>query len=167
MTRVKTHANKAVNRSCGELTRSTAAADKLTIKKTFFLLPEFCPPELRDQDPPPLAPKWVYKQDTTMHPFWAVRRLPSSKLGMPSSQLVNEGETAKRFNMEYTDLSFYVSVGGTVGNFALLDRSKCTFQGICNSQHIIAGSELVLEGPETTACEQNSGEPAGKKQRTT
>ena len=101
-----------------------------------------------------------------MHPFWAVRRLPSSKLGMPSSKLVNEGETVKRFNMEYTDLSFYVSVGGTVGNFALLDRSKCTFQGICNSQDIIAGSELVLEVPDTTACAQDRGGFSGKKQRT-
>ena len=52
------------------------------------------------------------------------------------------------FNCELTVISVTVSVGGTIGDKAVLDRRKCTLCGITNTENILKGVELLMNIPE-------------------
>ena len=57
-----------------------------------------------------------------------------------------------------------VTVGGTIGDKAVVDRRKCTLCGITNIVNILKGVELLMNIPEPVLCDDKT-EPPSKRQR--
>ena len=107
---------------------------------------------------------WTFRPDTSLHSFWAVRRLTARALAAENAAALKRGGTAKPFNCKLTEFRLNVSVGGTFGTQYALDARRCTFWGITNSDNIVKGSELLLQIADPTP---NGGtyEPGCKRRK--
>ena len=138
------------NTGDAELVHTALAAPEHKAKKTFVIVPETAMPEWVTAAHPPLVDgRWAFKEGSSLHPYWAVRRLPASGLALLNGKTLKAGGVAKTFNLKYVDVSNYVTVSGTIGTTGLNDGRKCTCKAITNYKHIIKGTELILRVAET------------------
>ena len=80
---------------------------------------------------------------------------------------------AMSFNCEMVTAPIAVTTAGCVGTVSMMDRRICTIPVITNSEHIISGTELLLEVTEPTKKEKAAphltgpdlGNPSAKRQR--
>lgn len=80
---------------------------------------------------------------------------------------MKQGKPTQAFNCVLENAHTYVTVGGTFNTTSLLDRRKCTFQAIRNSENIIAGTELLIQipAPKKEDDKEGGGDPDAKRQK--
>jgi len=139
-------------------------ADLARTTRTFMLLPEFNAPQWLGTTNQSDVCMWTFRPDTSLHSFWAVRRLTASALAAENEAVLKKGGTAKTFNCRLTEFCLNLTVSGTIGEQSTIDTRMCTFWGITNSATIVKGSELLLQIADPTP---NGGtyEPGCKRRK--
>ena len=67
-----------------------------TEHKELFIAPEFQSPCWEEPQSPPLIGQWKLDNQTTMHPFWGLRRLRPSELASENAAILKNQEKRKR-----------------------------------------------------------------------
>ena len=138
---------------------ATQATESVAARQ-FMLMPEFTAPEWSKRHGG-AEYNWTCKQDTTLHPFWAVRRISGSVLTKEIDDAMRNDTDAPKFNCKLKPFVVDVTTGAVFDATAMMDIRRCTLAGITNYDHITKGSELLMRIPEPEIADGES-EPARK-----
>ena len=141
------------------LSNSANAAASTAVAK-LFVMPENSTVQWDGGEDKQGAGKWIIDRDTSLHPFWAVRRITASTLAMEHSANMKKGIPVQRFNCALKDIHVNQNVGSTIGDTARLDRRQCTLCAIYNTEHILKGTELLLNIPEPVVSDDKAEPPS-------
>jgi len=127
-------------------------------QRNLFVLPEFKMPELKPPKPAvaeeaPSQPEWIWRDDVTLHPFWAVRRLTEQQLAKHNA---NKGQKKARFNCVLQTQALSDTIIAAVGRKALNRTRIMELPFITNSVDLVDGEELFLEVFEATKKGNNA-----------
>ena len=153
--------------SGGKQPDTSAQAAVSIASRQFMVMPEFAIPEFKEPDPSENDAgegEWVMKQETSLHPFWAVRRMTGSALALEIGTAMKKGNTPPRLNCTLKPFYVNVTTGADFGAKVVSDIRRCTVVGIINHEHILKDSELLLNIPEPKLAD-DCIEPAKKRQK--
>ena len=88
---------------------------------------------------------WLWTQNETMHPFWAVRRLTHKQLSAEAHRAHVDGKMQPRFNCAIKKHMMSCVAVGAVGTEHLNTTRTCQISFLTNSVDVKEGEELVLE----------------------
>ena len=125
---------------------NSAQAAVSTAKATFVIVPA-CP----------------FTSVTSIHPFWAIRRMPASALLAETTTESTECGADKSFNCTMIQFIVNVSVCGACDIHGMMDVRRVALVGITTHRHISKGSELLMQTAEPTP--RDTAGPASKRQR--
>ena len=141
------------------LGNSAKAAASTAVAK-LFVMPENSTVQWDGGEDKQGGGKWIIDRDTSLHAFWAVRRITASNLAMEHAANMKKGLPTSSFNCALKDIHVNQNVGSTIGDKARLDRRTCTLCGIYNTEHIIKGTELLMNIPEPVVCDGKAEPPS-------
>ena len=139
--------------------------------KQLWLTPDFNAPAY--SKPAGGAAEWKFQEDTSMSPFWAVRRITPSKVLLETAALQKASggfpDEAKvpRINCKLQTMfvnNYSVTVLGGRGHN---NQVRVAVEAITNPEFIPEGAELLLQVPEpdtTSTLKKPTGWPTGTRE---
>ena len=128
----------------------------LDCTKTLCLMSEFtCPRWDEPGEKEVEKGKWTFTEETSMHPFWAVRRLGKHALTHQNAAAQMRAAKDKRaappklnFNCGFVDVTSYQNIAGIIDKTNIYDQRRVVFPQIVNTHDIAAGEELLIQTPD-------------------
>jgi hypothetical protein len=104
----------------------------------FYVVPEWKGPKCNFEQGDIDAGEWVWVADESMHPFWAIRRLPETKAQDHDHQ----------FNMMCEEVTFASVIAGVVDGKTTSTTAEATVPFLTNNVEISKNAEMLLQVEE-------------------
>ena len=103
----------------------------------YYIHPEWKLPEL-DED----SKVWTMKDDTSIHPYWGIRRLTPDALKKMQQE---PSYPPKRYNCSFESVQFTVCAVGVFRGDSAANTTYVTVPILTNTKDLLEGEELIIE----------------------
>ena len=142
--------------------REHGAAPEKFVHTDYYLLPEVTMPEWTEHED---GSSLCVKPETSLHPFWCIRRITASTLAYENSLLMKHNRPEISANCELCDIDASNVVHGLFSNTRIDGYAGCTLKTVCNTVNIRRGQELLIQIPERDTAAATADQPQSKKRK--